>query len=115
MGDGFEAMWEPLIGPRATAEFRRTSLLSLVMPPSGLVGAVAFGVLIGRQTIIAVVIAVGVVTTFLVWVHSLARLAAGMSEWYGVRIRWWELPRMRTPEQVEAWRQRRGLLPRDRA
>jgi hypothetical protein len=48
------------------------------------------------------------VAVFVALIRSRMRLAATVSRWFGVKIGWWEMPRMRLV-QFDGWCQRRGL------
>jgi hypothetical protein len=53
--------------------------------------------------------AVGVIAA---WLRSRRRLAIAISQWFGQRIGWQELPRMRST-QFDQWCRRRDLRPGD--
>lgn len=109
----FEQVWEPRIGPDATAQLRRTSYVALATAPSAIGLAVAcsfaFGVHTVAGTLLGVACALCAIGAFAVGIRSRMRLAATVSHWFGVRIGWQEMPRMRPP-QFDAWVEKRGLF-----
>jgi choline-glycine betaine transporter len=104
----FEATWYPRIGKNAAEELRRGRKIvtfGIVSP----VFAVAAGLLIGTGTVddvlgfaSATVVAVYVA----LFIHAQVRIAAALSEWYGVKIR--GIPVM-TPRRFDEFAEKRGL------
>jgi hypothetical protein len=106
----FEATWYPRIGKHAAEELRRgrkISIFGFVVP----LFAVAAGLLIGTGTVndfIGVAVAAVVVGYFVMFINAQRRVAAAMSDWFGVKIK--GLPKM-NPKRFDAWCQERGLRP----
>jgi hypothetical protein len=109
----FDAIWVPRIGRSATAELRRNGYLTLVVGPSllplSILSSLAFSD--GNEGLGCLGLALAI-TGCIVWTRSRLRFTAALSEWYGVKLGWYELPKMRT-KRFEAWCIRRGL-PEDR-
>jgi hypothetical protein len=106
----FETTWYPRIGEQAAKELRRGRKISLlgILSPLFAVGA---GLLIGTSTlndVIGVALATIGVSYIVMFFNAQRRLAAAMSDWFGVKIKGWQLPRM-IPERFDAWCQARGL------
>ena len=110
----FEATWYPRIGQNAAEELRRGRKISIFGIASPLF-AVGAGLLIGTGTIsdvVGVVLASMVVIYLIVFIDAQRRVAAAMSDWFGVEIK--GIPIM-TPNRFDAWCQARGLQqPTDR-
>jgi peptidoglycan/LPS O-acetylase OafA/YrhL len=102
----------PRIGEEATAQLRRSANLALLTGPVVLALAVGCSFAFGSGTAFGValglILAALAVLLFVAFIHSRMKLARAVSRRFGVRIGWWEMPRMRTA-QFEAWRERRGL------
>lgn len=113
--DSFDRLWLPRIGPSAAAQLRRTAHLGLVIGPVCLALAVicsfAFGSGSLRGVVLGMCCSAVVVVVLGLWVRSLVRLARELSAWFGVRIRWSEMPRMQT-RQFDEWCRKRDLTPR---
>jgi hypothetical protein len=104
----FEATWYPRIGKDAAEELRRGRKL-VTFGIASPVFAVAAGLLIGTGTlgdVIGVASAAVVVVYLTLFIRAQVRIAAALSEWYGVKIR--GLPKM-NPKRFDAWRDARGL------
>jgi hypothetical protein len=103
-----EATWMPRIGEKGTTEMRRyrkIGIYGFAMP----LLAIAAGLLIGTGTLNDVIAGVLVVVAagyFLTFVRAQMRIAAALSEWYGVKIR--GIPVM-NPKRFDEWSQARGL------
>jgi hypothetical protein len=110
----FEEMWLPRIGERATAQLRRSAYLWMVVGPGVLGLAIASSFAFGGGTtsgaVLGVVEVAIAVAAFAAGTRSRMKLAAAVSQWFGVKIGWWEMPRM-SRAQFDAWQQRRGLTP----
>ena len=52
------------------------------------------------------------VTIFALWIRSRMKLAAAVSQWFGTKIGWQEMPRMST-SPFDAWCERRNLRPHE--
>jgi hypothetical protein len=108
-----ETVWIPRIGERAARELghlRRTGFLVMAMP---VVGGAA-GVLIGTGTlgdIIGTALAAVAAWCLVAFIRAQRRLAAALSEWFGVKIR--GLPKM-NPKRFDAWAEARGLRQPDK-
>jgi hypothetical protein len=104
----FEATWYPRIGKDAAEELRRLRKIAIVgttMP----VFAIGAGLLIGTSTlndVIGAVLALVVAVYIVMFIGGQRRIAAAMSEWFGVKIR--GIPRMNT-RRFDDWAQKRGL------
>jgi hypothetical protein len=107
-----EAIWVPRIGSVATDElrrYRRSGFFVMVMP----VVAGTAGVLIGTSTlgdVLGAVLAAVAAWYLLAFIRAQRRLAAAMSEWFGVRITGGGLPKM-YPKRFDVWCDERGLRP----
>jgi hypothetical protein len=103
-----EEVWVSRIGSTATEEllrYRRSGFFVMAMP----VVAGAAGVLIGTSTlgdVLGAVLAAVVAWYLAAFIHAQRRLAAALSEWFGVKIK--GLPKM-NPKRFDAWCQERGL------
>jgi hypothetical protein len=110
----FEATWYPRIGKDAAEELRRWRKLTIFGVTVPLF-AIAAGLLIGTGTVndlIGVALAAVVVGYFVMYIDAQRRIAAAMSDWFGVKIK--GLPKM-NPKRFDAWCQERGLRqPEDR-
>lgn len=100
----------PRIGSAATAElsrYRQAGLVVMVLP----IVAGACGLLIGTNTlgdVLGVALAAVVAWRLAAFIHAQMRVAAALSEWYGVKIRTGQLPLM-NPKRFDAWCERFGL------
>lgn len=105
-----EAIWTPRIGSTATEEmrrYRRTGVIGMALP----LLAGAAGVLIGTSTlgdILGAALAVVVAWRLAEFIRAQRRLAAAMSEWFGIKISAGQLPLM-NPNRFDAWRERNDL------
>lgn len=108
----FEDVWVPRIGDLATAQLRRSSSFGLLTGPLVLGLAIASSISFGSGKAEGIVIGlVGIgsaLAIFGAWIRSRMKLAAAVSSWFGVKIGWQEMPRMRAA-QFDAWCQQRGL------
>jgi hypothetical protein len=104
----FEATWYPRIGRNAAEELRRgrkIGIYGFTMP----LFAIAAGLLIGTGALndviggVLVIVAAGYFVTF---IRAQLRIAAALSEWYGVKIR--GIPKM-NPKRFDSWSEARGL------
>jgi choline-glycine betaine transporter len=108
----FEATWYPRIGKEAAEELRRGRKI-VTFGITAPLFAVAAGLLIGTGTlndVIGVVLAVVVVGYLLMFINAQRRIAAAMSDWFGVKIK--GLPKM-NPKRFDAWCEERGLHHKD--
>jgi hypothetical protein len=107
-----EAIWVRRIGSTATEEllrYRRSGFFGMALP----VVAGAAGVLIGTSTlgdVLGAALAAVVAWYLAAFIRAQRRLAAALSEWFGVKIK--GLPKM-NPKRFDAWCQERGLRPPD--
>ncbi|HEV3322884.1 MAG TPA: hypothetical protein VG147_11940 [Solirubrobacteraceae bacterium] len=104
----FEATWYPRIGKDAAEELRRGRKI-VTFGIASPVFAVAAGLLIGTGTlddVIGAASAAVVVVYIALFIRAQVRIAAALSEWYGVKIR--GLPKM-NPKRFDAWCEARGL------
>jgi hypothetical protein len=103
-----EATWYPLIGKDAAEELRRGRKISILCIPSGLFAGAA-GLLIGTGTLNDIIgvalVAIGA-SPIVMFIRAQKRIAAAMTEWYGVKIK--GLPKMNT-KRFDDWREKRGL------
>ena len=110
----FEGTWYPRIGKDAAEELRRYRRITIfgISSPLFVVGA---SLLIGNGTlddIIGVALASVFVVYIVMFIGAQRRIAAVMSDWFGVKIK--GIPMM-TPKKFDAWSQARGLQrPADR-
>jgi hypothetical protein len=109
----FEETWVPRIGEEATERLRRSANYYLAAIPLMFCFAIASSFLVSssNDSEFAVGVVAVILTTalFLLGIRRRIELAAAVSEWFGVKIGWWEMPRMRT-QQFDAWSQRRGFV-----
>lgn len=110
----FESVWLPRIGPEATAQLRRSSYVSLVLAltcfGAALAASFAFGSGTGRGALLGVALVAVAITAFVGRIRSQSHLAAALSEWYGVRISWHDLPSVARVNRFDAWCRKRNLL-----
>ena len=103
-----EAIWMPRIGERGTAEMWRYRKIGIFSFTAGLFAAGA-GLLIGTSIlgdVIGAILAAMVAVYIAMFIRAQMRIAAALSEWYGVKIR--GIPVM-NPKRFDEWRQARGL------
>ncbi len=106
----FEATWYPRIGKDAAEELRRGRKIvtfGIVSP----VFAVTAGLLIGTSIVgdvIGAASAAVVVVYLALFIGAQIRIAAALSEWYGIKISAGQLPLM-NPKRFDSWSQRYGL------
>jgi hypothetical protein len=108
----FEATWYPRIGKDAAEELRRGRKIVTfgIATPLFAVGA---GLLIGtgvRNDMIGVALAAVVAVYIVMFIRAQRRIAAAMSDWFGVKIK--GLPRMNT-KRFDDWREKCGLRTPD--
>lgn len=104
----FEATWYPRIGKKAAEELRRWRKITIFGFTAPLF-AIAAGLLIGTGTlndVIGVALAAAVAGYFVMFINAQRRIAAAMSDWFGVKIK--GLPKM-NPKRFDAWCEERGL------
>jgi len=113
-GPDFDYIWVPRIGEQATAELRRYGNLTIVtlfpMLPLAIGISFAFGSGSPAGIVLGFVMVALAVTGFVVWNRSSRRVAAAMSEWFGVKIPWWDMPKMKATS-FDAWTEKRKLVP----
>jgi hypothetical protein len=112
MTSRFDEIWLPRIGAQATAELRRSARVGMIMGLTVLAMGIACSFAFGRGTpggvlLGCVEVIIGIVA-FAVLIRSRMRLAAAISQWFGIKIGSRELPNMNA-KQFDAWRQRRNL------
>jgi hypothetical protein len=103
-----EAIWLPRIGPAATAELRRYRQAGFIGMGLPFVAGAA-GLLIGTSTlgdVLGAALAAVVAWRLAAFIRAQVRIAAALSEWYGVKIR--GIPVM-NPKRFDEWRQARDL------
>jgi hypothetical protein len=103
-----EAIWIPRIGEKGTAEMWRYRKIGIFGFTAGLFAAGA-GLLIGTgvlHDVIGGVLAAMAAAYLVIFIRAQVRIAAALSEWYGVKIR--GIPVM-NPKRFDEWRQARGL------
>jgi hypothetical protein len=104
----FEATWIPRIGEKATAELRRCRLIGMSAIVAGLVFAATASIALGGDTLdkaLGVVLLAGMVGALATFISCQRKIAAAVSEWFGVRITAGQLPPM-NPKRFDAWRER---------
>lgn len=104
----FEATWYPRIGKDAAEELRRGRKI-VTFGIASPVFAVAAGLLVGTGTlddVIGAASAAVVIVYIALFIRAQVRIAAALSEWYGVKIR--GLPKM-NPKRFDASCEARGL------
>jgi hypothetical protein len=112
----FESTWVPRIGNGATAALRRYWCAGGTVPAIAIVLGVAATYAFAGNTLdklLGVVLLAGAVGAFAIFVRTQRKLAAALSEWFGVKITGGRLPKM-NPKRFDAWREERGLhTPRE--
>lgn len=109
-GATFDHIWAPRIGAEATKQLQRSAGFALVALPAMYGLAIASSFLLGSGRIaLGVVAIVLTMTLFVAWIRTRIKLAAAVSDWYGVKIGWQELPRMRSGAKFDEWCSHRGL------
>jgi hypothetical protein len=113
--NSFDEIWIPRIGRDATNELRHNGRLTLVFGPTLVALAIgcsfAFGSSKPEGIAVGSLCIAMAVTLSIIWIRSRMSVAAALSSWFGVRIAWNDLPRMRS-SQFDAWCKRRNLKPR---
>lgn len=108
----FNEIWTSRIGAEGAAELRRSGYLTLALGPAilGLAVVCSFGFGSGSWTGVTLgcVALFAIAAMGAIWMRSRLRFVAAMSRWFGVKIGWMEVPRMR-PDQFDAWCRRRNL------
>lgn len=108
----FEATWYPRIGKDAAEELRRGRKI-VIFGVTAPLFAIAAGLLIGTGTVndlIGVALAAVVVVYLVMFINAQRRIAAAMSDWFGVKIK--GLPKM-NPKRFDTWCEQRGLRQPD--
>jgi hypothetical protein len=110
----FDEIWVPRIGERATGRLRADTTALLVILPLLLIVGIVASALDGPTStftfVFWIVAAVAALLIFIVWLRSRIALARELSQWFGARVSWTQLPRMQ-PASFDAWSERRGLEP----
>jgi hypothetical protein len=109
--ESFDATWIPRIGERGAYELRRGRKIALTVATAVPLLAVAAGVLFavgGLGNLVGAVLMVVVAGCCVMFVRAQIRLAAAMSEWFGVKIRGGQVPKM-NPKRFDVWCEARGL------
>jgi hypothetical protein len=108
----FEDTWVPRIGAEATERLRQSANYYLTTIPLMFAFAIASSFLLSSSNssefALGVVAVLLTTALFILGIRSRIRLAAAVSEWFGVKVGWWEMPRMRT-QQFDEWCSERGL------
>lgn len=107
----FDATWIPRIGERGALELRRGRKIALTVAVVVPVLAVAAGVLFavgGLGDLLGAMLMVVVAGCCAMFVRAQMRLAAAMSEWFGVKIRGGQIPKM-NPKRFDVWCEARDL------
>lgn len=107
----FDATWIPRIGERGAFELRRGRKIALAVATVVPVLAVVAGVLFavgGLGNLLGAILMVVVAGCCAMFVRAQMRLAAAMSEWFGVKIRGGQIPKM-NPTRFDTWCDARGL------
>jgi hypothetical protein len=107
----FDATWIPRIGERGAVELRRGRRIALTVAVVVPALAVAAGVLFavgGLGNLLGAVLMVVVAGCCAMFVQAQMRLAAAMSEWFGVKIRGGQIPKM-NPKRFDVWCEARDL------
>lgn len=107
----FESTWVPRIGESATAALRRYRWAGGTVPATAIVLGVAASYAFDGGTLdklLGVVLVAGAVSAFAIFLRTQRRLAAALSQWFGVRISAGQLPLM-NPKRFDAWCERAGL------
>jgi hypothetical protein len=90
----------------------------LAIPAMCIICGIAYRVLDGAASSFDVVfwfasLAIGVIAV-VYWTWGQMAFARVLSDWFGVRVHWYQLPRMRA-RRFDAWCTRRGLVPEGEA
>jgi hypothetical protein len=111
----FDATWVPRIGRRAAGELRRLRRIGLIVATVVPVVAVAAGVLLaagGVGNLLGALLVVALTVCIALFIRAQIRLAAAMSDWFGVKVR--GLPLMNIKD-FDAFCQKQGLRRPDAA
>lgn len=107
----FEATWVPRIGKKATAELHRGRRVGMSAIVASLVFASSASIALGGDTfdkVLGVMLLAGMVGALATFINCQRRIAAELSEWFGVNISAGQLPLM-NPKRFDTWRERVGL------
>lgn len=118
--DGFDDIWVPRIGSQAAVLLRRNGYLTLVVGPVVFGIAIACSFAFGSGSPVGLALGcLGVmvaITLCTIWLRSRMQFAAAISQWFGTKVGWQEMPKMR-PDPFDAWCRQRNLhhgLPDER-
>ena len=101
----------PGLGDKARVQLRGSSYLGLVTGPVVIGLAIACSFSFSSKSsgvVLGLVEAALAVVVFAAWIRSRMKLATAVSQRFGVKVGWLEMPRMRSA-QFDVWCQRRGL------
>jgi hypothetical protein len=115
MKPDFEATWIPRIGEGATSELRHCRRVGMSANVAGLVFASGAGIALAGNfldKVLGALFIVGAVASLATFINCRRRIAAALSEWFGVRIVSAQMPLM-NPVRFDAWRERMRLVGRD--
>jgi hypothetical protein len=107
----FDAIWIPRMGPEATAQLKRVGVAVLWnFLDIPLVVVVSIGVGSGRPVgvVLGLIAAVIVIVLFGLLNREHRKLASDLSQWFQVKVNWWEMPRF-SEVKFDAWCERRRL------
>jgi len=111
----FDATWVPRIGRRAAGELRRLRSIGLIVATVVPVVAVAAGVLFavgGVGNLLGALLVVALTVCIVLFIRAQIRLAAAMSDWFGVKVK--GLPLMNIKD-FDVFCQKQGLRRPDEA
>ena len=113
MTSEFERLWVPRVGADTVREMRRGGVVVVAAGSSGIVLAVAASFGLGGSGLgpkpAGGGAALAALRCVVLVIRTRVRLAKALSKHYGVKINWWETPRMRVAD-FDAWTRRRGLV-----
>lgn len=105
----FDATWVPRIGIRAAGELRRLRRIGLIVATIVPVVAIAAGVLFaagGIGNVLGALLVVVLAACIVSFIRAQIRLAAAMSDWFGVKVK--GLPLMNTND-FDSFCRKQGL------
>ncbi len=108
----FSETWVPRIGEQAAARLQRSDSLILVIIPMSFLCGFALDALTGLGAMFTLVFWIAAlalsVLLFGGWLRSRILLAREISAWFGRKLSWYQLPKLR-PSSFDRWCRRLGL------
>jgi hypothetical protein len=107
----FDTTWVPRIGEPAASELRHFRSIGLIVATVVPVIAVAAGLLFavgGLGDLLGTMLVVALAVSIALFIRAQMKLASAMSEWFGVKIRGGQIPKM-NQIRFDTWCEARGL------